>query len=275
MPERLAVIGDPIAHSLSPAMQGAALLVAGLPWTYEAVWVPAHRLAEQILQFREEGYRGFNVTIPHKRDVLALMDQVTPDAAAVDAVNTVVLDRGRLLGYNTDVAGFLAALRTLAGDIAGRLVVVFGAGGAARAAVRALLRSRASVSVVSRDVNRARLLVPAEDAFASSDPLVLPRIQNADVLVNATPLGMKHLAGESPLSVSARLRPGAVVMDMVYGRCTPFLEQARSQGCIAGDGLEMLVQQGAESFRLWTGIDPDLNVMRAACGMEIGEVHQC
>lgn len=273
-PERYAVIGDPIEHSLSPAMQTAAFASAGLDAVYEAHRIPPARLAAHMARFRE-AYAGLNVTIPHKETVLRQLDQVDPVARSLGAANTLVCRGGRLVGYNTDPAGFQALLSGAAADEPGALAVLFGAGGAARAVLHVLLGLGDRVVLVNRDERRAV-------ARAALDPLrveVVPRddrrlpglLSRADIVVNATPLGMRHLAYESPLPPGAALAQRAVAIDLVYGRLTPFLRTARDQGCVAVDGLEMLVQQGAESFRLWTGGEPDIDAMRAACLQQIEE----
>jgi len=273
---RLAVIGDPISHSLSPAMHNAALHAAGIGGSYQAVHVSSPELEAQVHVLRDQEYRGFNVTIPHKERIAACLDQI--DASArIGAVNTVVNQQGVLIGYNTDIAGFSRALRSLLPEPMGRHAVVLGAGGSALAVVHALQLERATVTVVNRSVARAEYL-----ASRLSGPIVVPSrgpeaadaIARADLLVNTTPLGMGRLAALSPLPTGSRLSPHTVVFDLVYGRTTPLLAQAAAASCATVDGLEMLVQQGALSFQLWTGIVPDVTVMREACERAL-EVPTC
>jgi shikimate dehydrogenase len=203
------------------------------------------------------------------------LDEVCASAARVEAVNTVVRAGDRLLGHNTDLAGFTAAL--LAMDLTPRApTILFGAGGAARAVALALFDLGLPPAIVNRTISRAEALaacIPGTEAVHADDPALLDRLKCAGVVIDATSLGL-HPGDPSPLPRSARLRPDAVVIDLVYGRDTAFLRQARSFGCRVNDGVEMLVRQGAESFRLWTGIDPDLEVMRAACRQEL-EVRAC
>jgi shikimate dehydrogenase len=261
--ERLGVIGDPIGHSLSPIMHRAALDDAGLEWTYDAHLVPVGSLGAWMRSTGRD-MRGFNATIPHKVALLDHVESVDRAARTIGAVNTVVREAGGFRGFNTDPAGFRAALAGLDFDQSGALIVVFGAGGAARSVVYALRPFVSRIVVVNRDVGRARTLEAADASLALDDGDLRPLVREADLLVNATPMGMSHLADASPLPAGTELRPEAVVMDLVYGRVTPFLATALQWGCRCTDGLEMLVQQGAESFRLWTRREPNIEAMRSA-----------
>lgn len=275
--DRLAVIGDPIDHTLSPRMHAAALEAAGLPWVYDSIRVPADRLASHVAGFRPGPYRGFNVTIPHKLAIRALLDGEVASARRAGAVNTVVRAGQAFIGHNTDIAGFTAALLRIMPEAARTNAIVFGAGGGARAAVAALSDLRAHLLVVSRNAEHGRDLAAEFAAcwLSPEDPRVPGRIRDARLLINATPLGMAHLATGSPLPAHADLDPESVLIDLVYGRRTPFLEAGRARGCRVDDGLEMLVQQGAEALRLWADIEPDLEVMRAACHARVLELQRC
>lgn len=268
MSERLAVIGDPIAHSLSPAMQTAALRRAGLAWSYTAERVPALALSRTVARLRDEGFRGFNVTIPHKAAIRPLLDREDPLATRVGAVNTVVREGGELIGYNTDVDGFAAALHRL-DPPPGTPAVVFGAGGAARAVLLALMQSGMWPTVVGRDLDRARSAArvagAATRAMTYDDPALAGVLAAAGAVVNATPLGMGRLAGRSPLPPGAALAGGCVAIDLVYGGETAFVRQARARGLRVTDGLQMLIEQGALAFTLWTGLEADRDEMRRAC----------
>lgn len=263
--ERLGVIGDPIAHSLSPAMHAAALEAAGLDWTYEAHRVAGPDLPEWWLTVGRR-LRGFNVTIPHKTAVSALVDDVDTVCHATGAVNTVLRAGHRTRGYNTDPVGFLCALSEAGFNPFGANVLVFGAGGAARGVVHALEPLARRIVVANRSVESAQRLRGERLEAVSLDDASLPaRVRQADLLVNATPMGMRHLADVSPLPQGATIRSETFVSDLVYGHDTPLLRTARRCGCVVQDGLEMLIQQGAESFRLWTGVEPDIAAMRRAC----------
>ncbi len=258
------VIGDPVTHSLSPAIHNAAFAACGLDWVYVALPVPRGRGGAAVAAARDLGLAGLNVTMPHKADVAAACDELTPDAAALASVNTVVIGPGgRALGASTDGEGFLAALAGDGIEVAGRPVLVLGAGGAARAVVLALGRAGAAVTVAARRPEAAETaagLAPGAKAMVVGDVAGLGGAY--EVVVNATPVGM---AGEAPPLDTSRLGPGQAVVDLVYHPAeTPLLAAARAQGARTQNGLPMLVHQAALAFALWTGVDAPLAVMREA-----------
>lgn len=270
-PRLLGVFGHPIAHSLSPCMQNAALRALGLDWAYVAFDVRPERLAVALQGVRALDMPGVNVTIPHKIAVLPLLDEVDCTAARVGAVNTIVNQGGRLVGHNTDVAGFRAALHALMPEgVQGRSCLVLGAGGAARAVVAALAAEGASeLSIFNRTKEKAVLLRDAARAWGSSHLKVLSRrdlataAQEADLIVNATSVGMAGTVKLTPIPVDI-LHSHHVVMDVVYGeRPTALVEQAWARGARAADGKEMLLRQAAAAFELWTGTRAPLDVMRS------------
>ncbi|HZW27575.1 MAG TPA: shikimate dehydrogenase [Trueperaceae bacterium] len=276
MTRRAYLLAHPAGHSLSPRMHGAAFEVLGLEATYEALDVPPARLAEVVAGLRlDPDFLGANVTTPHKLAVLVLLDELTEAARAVGAVNTVVPRGGRLVGDNTDVAGFAASLEGAGFRAGGGHAVLLGAGGAANAVAYALARLGVPTVVASRRAEAAAELVAALrpvarglEAVAAAD---LPRaLAGAALLVNATTVGMAGgpAPGELPLGVDVGLLPpGALVNDLVYNpRVTPLLAAAKARGLATLDGLPMLVEQGAASLRLWTGLEPPLEAMRAAVG---------
>jgi shikimate dehydrogenase len=257
------VIGDPVGHSLSPALHNAAFAALDLDWVYVAFPVPRGRGAEAVAAVPALGLAGFNVTMPHKEDVAGACDELTPDAAALRSVNTVVaLPGGGTLGDSTDGPGFLDALADEAIAVAGAQVLVLGAGGAARAVILALGRAGAEVTVAARRpaaAESAAALAPgaASLAIGAADP------SGFEVVVNATPLGM---SGGDPLPVDPEaLHAAQSVVDLVYHPAdTPLLTAARAQGAVAVNGLGMLLHQAARSFSLWTGQPAPLDAMRAA-----------
>jgi shikimate dehydrogenase len=263
------VIGHPIAHSLSPTIFNAAFEDRGLDWVYVAFDVTEGGAGGALDAMRTLGLGGLSVTMPHKADVAAAVDELTPEARALGAVNCVVpAADGRLAGHNTDGAGFLAGLDADLGiDVAGREVVVLGAGGAARAIVAALAGAGpAGIAIVNRDPGRAAAaaaLGGPRCRVAGSDAL-----DDAEVVVNATSLGMAGVGGgaEGRLPADpARLPPACVVADIVYHPLeTPFLLAARARGLRVANGVGMLIGQAAVAFRLWTGDDPPVAAMRAA-----------
>lgn len=270
--ENLGVIGWPIAHSLSPAMQNAALRQAGLDYSYIAMPVAPECLEEAVKGLKSLGFRGFNVTIPHKTAILPMLDEIDEDAAMVGAVNTVVREGSRLTGYNTDVTGFVGALRDKGFDLRGRRAVLLGAGGAARAVVWGLLKEGvAAVSLGVRNVAKAQALV---ERFQDRQPVTAFDWQSdafrrelaaADLLVNTTPLGMYPRVGECPPVDWSCLGREVLVYDIIYtpGQ-TRLLQTAAERGLPVLNGVPMLVGQGAAALRLWTGRDADQTVMRQA-----------
>ncbi len=268
---RLYLVGYPVAHSVSPQMQGAAIAAMGLDWVYEAMSVPPERLSEAVASMREASVVGFNVTIPHKVEALPLLDGVDASVEAVGAVNTVVNDGGRLVGYNTDSGAAVRALREAYGDLGGCRVVVLGAGGAARAVATGLAPLARWIRVIARDAAKARALARevgerhGVDALGSGFEDAGRRVSCADILVNATPVGMAPGVGGTP--VDARiLHPRLLVFDLVYRpERTRLLADAEAAGAATLGGLNMLVYQGAEALRLWTGRSPpEEAMMRAA-----------
>lgn len=269
------LIGDPVAHSVSPVFQQAALAALGIDGRYEAWRTPAADLDTRVAALRAPGMLGANVTIPHKRAVIHLLDHVDPAAARTGAVNTIVNRAGVLHGFNTDISGFLGALRVDGGvDPAGVRVAVLGAGGAARAVVWALIAAGAAhVLVLNRTVARAEALV-ADLADGRGAAAALPEdaatagalLRDRQLLVNCTSIGMRHSAIEqaSPVPLAA-IPAGAFVADIVANPAvTPLLRDAAARGCGTLGGLSMLVRQGAASFELWTGRPAPLDVMMAA-----------
>ncbi len=259
MKHRLAVLGQPVAHSRSPAMQNAALAELGLVpgWSYEAIEVDAEVFEELVRGMAERGFAGANVTVPHKAAALAVSDEASDTARAIGAANTLTFADGAIQAENTDAPGLLAALPE---PPRGRALVL-GAGGAARAVVWALVGTGAEVGVWNRTPERAEAL--CADIGGAPDPD--PDAAAYDLVVNASAVG---LGGEDPLEAlplrEDSFRPGQVVVDMVYGADpTSLLELASTGGADTVDGLEILVRQGAASLELWTGCDAPLDAMRA------------
>jgi shikimate dehydrogenase len=244
-------------------LHNAAFAALGLDWVYVAFPVPRGRGADAVAAVSALGLAGFNVTMPHKEDVASACDELTPDAAVLRSVNTVVSrPDGATLGDSTDGPGFLDALADEGIGVGGKPVLVLGAGGAARAVVLALGRAGAEVTVAARRpaaAESAAALAPgaATMALGAADPSAFA------VVVNATPLGM---SGGDALPVDpGALHAGVAVVDLVYHPAdTPLLTAARAQGAPAVNGLGMLLHQAARSFTLWTGEPAPLDAMRAA-----------
>jgi shikimate dehydrogenase len=268
-PYRLGVIGDPVAHSLSPALHQPALDELGIPAVYERWHTTATELADRIASLREEAALGASVTVPHKVAVMGLVDEVSPAASRAGAVNTVVNRGGALFGDNTDIHGFAVSLREVLEGAAPATALVLGAGGAARAVVLALEAAGVGeIIVANRDEARVSRLVedlaPAPVRPARLDESLLRKeLPRARVLVNATSLGWH--AGETPIDLSLLhlLAEDTVVADLTY-RDTDLLMAAKERGLRTVDGLPMLVHQGARAFELWTGSPAPVATMLAA-----------
>lgn len=270
---RLAVIGQPIAHSLSPVMHMAAFEALGMggKWSYEAIELSPEGFSAGVEELRSGGYRGANVTVPHKRAALDVADESSGSAAAIGAANTLTFGPDGITAENTDAPALIAALPISA---AGSRALVLGAGGAARAAVWALLEAGAEVTVHNRTAARAQELVDdlgGEVIDSGGSPLPIGEF---GILVNATSVGLARpgasasRAGDDlkELRIEAdEFSDRLVVVDLVYGTEPTELSLAGSRGgATIVDGLEILVRQGAESFRIWTDMEPPLDVMRRA-----------
>ena len=269
------IFGYPIAHSISPAMHQAALDHAGIDATYDAWGTPPSALARGVAMLRGDDYLGANVTVPHKQAVMEHLDEIDELATRIGAVNTIVNEGGRLLGSNTDAAGFIDSLKDESGlSPSGLDTVLVGAGGAARAAAYALaMEGAASLTIANRTLDRARTLADemcqmglAAQALGLDDVELRDRCMEAQLIVNSTSMGMLHSPAEGLSPVPAEfIRPRVVVYDMVYNPAdTPLLKIARSGGAKVAGGLLMLVYQGAASFRQWTGRPASTRVMLEA-----------
>jgi shikimate dehydrogenase len=267
------VIGDPVRHSLSPALHNAAFTSLGLDWVYLAFPVAAGNAAGALAAMRTLGIDGLSVTMPHKRAIAELVDDLDPAAAALGTVNTVVRHAfGRLTGHSTDGAGFVASLRAAGVVPEAASIVVIGAGGAALAVTDALARSGAGqITVINRshsNAQRTALCAGDRGRVGSATD-----IAKADIVINATSVGMGSVGMGSttdlPCDVNL-LHAGQVVADLVYHPLeTPLLSAARAIGATCVDGLGMLVHQAALQQQLWTGHLPDVQVMRAAAECEL------
>ena len=258
---RLAVLGHPVAHSRSPAMQNAALAELGLgeEWSYEAIDVAPDGFEQLLRGLPERGYVGANVTVPHKGAALAVADSLSETAREIGAANTLSFAGGEIRADNTDAEGLIAALPSRP---EGARALVLGAGGAARAVVWALLREGATVEVWNRTALRSRHLCE-ELGGAAVEELRAP---SYDLIVNSTAVGLRgeDPFAELPLS-PGDFGPGQVVADMVYGgEQTALLRAAAAAGAATVDGIEILVRQGALSLEIWTGREAPLDSMRAA-----------
>lgn len=269
----LGVIGHPIEHTSSPAMHNAALEALGLDGVYVAFHVPPDGLERAIAGMRGLEIGGLNITVPHKVDVMAHLDEISAEAQAIGAVNTIANRDGRLSGYNTDAYGVMESLRQEGGmERLPATVALLGAGGAARAILYALLQrqeveeivllnrtvKKAEALAADLDPNGTKVRVGSLDGQAS--------LHQAGLLINSTSVGMHPNTEASPVEeIDACLHDGMLVLDIVYKPLeTTLMRQAKSRGARALNGLGMLVFQGARSFEIWTGEKPPTDVMRHA-----------
>ena len=267
-----AVLGFPVAHSLSPVIHNAAFAALDMDWTYVALPVEPGMVPVAVAGLRALGIAGANVTMPHKEAVADVMDELTDDAARLRAVNTIELRGGVLVGHNTDAPGFARFLERDAGfDPAGRTALLFGAGGAARACALALARAGLTRIVVAlREPARARPLADAIDGYPTVVDVVgfddVAQIE-ADLVVNGTPLGAHGETIGLP-----KVGSDALVVDLLYRPAsTPLQQAARAAGAKAFGGLGLLLHQAALSFELWTGRPAPIEVMSAAAVAAIAD----
>ena len=254
---RLGVCGWPVAHSRSPQMHNAALAVLGLDWRYQHLPLPPQVFEATVRALPALGFRGVNVTIPHKEAALALADDATETARAIGAANTLTFENGRIHADNTDASGFLSAIRTSVYD---RTALVLGSGGSARAILYALQQGGArEVRVWNRTPDRAEALAAEFGAVVSAEP--------AEIVVNCTSIGLSN-PDETFKALPLRadeMGAGRLVVDLVYRHGgTQLLNVAKANGAEVVDGLEMLVAQGAASLERWTGRTAPDQAMREA-----------
>ena len=255
MTDRYAVFGHPIAHSKSPQIHVAFARQTGQDMTYEAILAPLDGFTDSVAQFVAAGGRGANVTVPFKEEAYKLANRLSPRAQRAGAVNTLSFDTNGILGDNTDGAGLVADLtRNLNRTLAGKRILLLGAGGAARGVIEPLLEQQpATLVIANRTVSRAQELAELFECgvtACSFDAADTP----FDIVINAT---AASLAGELPPLSPSIFTPDTLAYDMMYGRDTPFLSFARAHGAATADGLGMLVEQAAEAFFVWRGVRPD------------------
>jgi shikimate dehydrogenase len=265
----VALFGQPLRRQHSAVMHNAAFAAAGVDARYELREVDAAGLADQVARARREQWMGFQITAPHKQAIMPLLDEIEPAALAIGAVNSVAQEGGRLIGFNTDVLGFLAGLRTLDPALAGRPVVVAGAGGVSHAVTYGLATSGVGrLTVLDLEEGMPKRLSERFADLAEIEPMVfddprLPgRLEEAAALVNATSVGM---LSPGPVVDVGLIAADAVVFDVVYIPAeTELVRQARARGLRAANGDVMLVEQAASAWVRWTGLPDPTEVMRAA-----------
>ncbi|MCA1063480.1 shikimate dehydrogenase [Rossellomorea aquimaris] len=273
------VIGDPIAHSMSPLMHNSAFRECGIDASYVKFHVKKEELSEAIGGIKALGIKGVNVTVPHKEHVMPLLDEIDPLAEAIGAVNTIVNENGKLIGYNTDGLGFVEGLKNIAGDnLENKTMLVIGAGGAARAIYYSLASLGVKqVDVTNRTAQRAEKMIEGCSFNIDSDFLPLQSAESMlnqyDVIIQTTSMGMYPRVEEVPLKIP-HLKMGSIVSDIIYNPLeTELLKQAKQKGALTQNGLDMFVYQGALSFEKWTGIFPSYSTMKNTVLQQLGGQH--
>lgn len=266
----LGVIGDPISHSKSPVMHQAALAALGLPGSYVPMHVKPEQVGEAIAGIKTLGFRGINVTIPHKLEVIPYLEHLDETALRIGAVNTIVNDDGVLTGYNTDGIGYVRSLKEEAvPDLKGKRIMVLGAGGAARGIVYALsLESPDRITIANRTADKAQAMADEwkdlADIRGISMQQLASELGDIDILINTTSVGMHPNMSHSPVDVDL-IPEQAVVSDLIYNPLqTKLLEGSEAKGCKVHGGLGMFVNQGAYALEYWTGLPAPVAAMRTA-----------
>ncbi|MBI5639234.1 MAG: shikimate dehydrogenase [Nitrospirae bacterium] len=263
------LFGYPVEHTLSPAMHNAAFEHLNLDYCYLPFLVHPDSLEKAVAGIRALNLAGVNVTVPHKEAVIPYLDSTNEEALFIGAVNTIVNKEGNLTGYNTDGRGFMRSMEENDISAEGKKVLIVGAGGACRAISYYLSEKAEALCIFDIDSGRREKLVSdlSKIRMNVSDLDRIPDLREFDILVNATPLGLKK-GDPLPLDAS-RLTPGHIVCDLIYKR-TPLLEHAAERGCRSLDGLGMLLWQGVLAFEIWTSLFPPVDIMRNALLERIG-----
>jgi len=262
----IGLLGHPIKHSYSPFVQNVAFEFGKLDYVYLAFDVPSVNLENALNGVLALGMKGLNVTLPHKEKIIRYLDELSEEATTIGAVNTIVNDQGKLIGYNTDVTGIIETLTPFKEQITGSTVTVLGAGGGARAAIYALIRhfKPERINLINRTVQRADSIQNyfstkmRYDGFKTMDlfpPDIVETLRSSSLIINATTIGMFPEMDDTITDIEESFSSSQIVFDLVYNPTkTKFLKLAESQGATIMGGLKMLVSQAAKSFELWTGV---------------------
>ena len=272
-----ALLGSPVAHSISPLMHNESFRQLGLDYVYLCFDVTEETLPAAVAGLKTCGIRGFNLTMPCKNKVVELLDELSPAAKLIGAVNTVVNDNGRLIGYNTDGIGYMQAVKDAGHDIIGKTITVMGAGGAATAiCAQAALDSVEKIHIFARKtsrfwdrtqtlVNTINETLPCKAFLHENEDKETLRkaVKESALLLNATSVGMAPNTDASIITDTTLFRPDLIVSDVIYNpQETLLLRQAKEAGCATFNGMYMLLYQGAEAFRLWTGQDMPVDLIK-------------
>lgn len=261
---KYAIIGYPVEHSLSPVMHEAGFKAAGIKASYTVLPIKPDGLAQGIEYLKNNGYNGWNVTYPFKEAVIPYLDELSPHASFIGAVNTVKAEKGLLKGFNTDGEGFVYSLTSKGYDFTAKNIVILGAGGAAKSIAAALAVLKTKIFILNRTESKARFLSELVQTLGGTASWGTLRsgdwLKHVDLLIQTTPIGMK---GENyPIDLKG-INPSAWVIDLIYyPACTAFLAQASALGCRTMNGLEMLLGQGIMAWKIWLGCDAPVTEMR-------------
>ncbi len=262
------LFGNPVAQSMSPAMQNAAFQKLGLNFAYAAFPIANENLQDAVKGIKALGFRGVNVTIPHKVEIMAYLDEIDEEAKEIGAVNTIVNDGGKLIGYNTDGAGYVRSLLQETGiRLDGKRALLVGAGGAARAVSISLARHGVKeITIANRSVDKAKKLAENAERYTEVKAIDLGSLSSSsladtDLLINTTSVGMYPQVDDLPIP-SEFLHSGLLVSDLIYNPMqTRLLKEAALAGASTHEGLGMFIHQGALAFKLWTGVEAPIDVM--------------
>ncbi|WP_459202545.1 shikimate dehydrogenase [Methanococcus sp. CF] len=263
----LGLIGHPVEHSFSPIMHNAAINDLKINYEYLAFDVLEENLKDVVAGAKALQIAGFNVTIPHKLNIMRYLDEIDPDAEAIGAVNTVKIENGIAIGYNTDGIGAKKALEEKTGILINKNILIIGSGGASRAVSFELAKEN-NLTIVNRHVEKAEVLAKELSQKLEKENSINygnldVDIKNFDIIINTTPVGMYPNIDVKPIISLKNIKKDAVVMDLIYNPIEPiFLKEAEKYGAETINGLGMLIYQGAVSFEIWTGIKPDVELMK-------------
>ena len=267
----IGLIGHPVGHSFSPIMHNAAFKDKGLNYVYVAFDVLPENLKYVIDGAKALGIVGFNVTIPHKIEIMKYLDEIDKDAELIGAVNTIKIEKGKAIGYNTDGIGARKALEEEIGKVKDKNIVIYGAGGAARAVAFELAKDN-NITIANRTIEKAEALAKEiaeklnkklgeEIRFSGLDA----DLEGVDIIINATPIGMYPNVDVEPIVKAEKLREDMIVMDLIYNPLeTVLLKEAKKVNAKTINGLGMLIYQGVVAFKIWTGVEPNIDVMKNA-----------
>ena len=271
---QLAVIGDPISHSLSPLMHSAAIEVLKINYSYTALNIKPHELKSFVQQLTKNNWKGINVTIPHKQTIIPYLDTLDPSAQRANAVNTVVVKNDKLIGYNTDGYGFLQGFKHHNINIRDKHILLLGAGGAGYGIAASLLQSPIkSMTISNRNVKKATQLCQSLKLMNSTpittiewnETNLINAAKNNDIIINTTPIGMINMTSQPLFDDYSWVNNEKVCYDIIYNPLmTPFLRNSAAKNATVINGLDMFVGQGAKAFELFTDIEPSHDVMKRA-----------